>query len=126
MPILQLYLDGVSDLRPDFSMSRESIAALTVALAHEADHGLVKELHVLTFFYWLAHAASYRVVSRVFDIPKTTVHRMIHKISWAVVGLLKRIVRFPQQEEIEEVGAGFAQVAGSPAFHVPLTAATLK
>ncbi|XP_071377531.1 putative nuclease HARBI1 [Centroberyx affinis] len=122
VPILQLFFDGASNLRPDLRLSRHSIAALTTALTNEADHGWEKELHVLVFLYWLAHAASYRVVSRAFDIPKTTVHRMVHQVSGAVGGLLKRIVRFPPADQMEEVGAGFARLAGSPAFSVAVGA----
>ncbi len=41
----------------------------------------------------------------------------MHKVSQAVLGLLKRVIHFPQQHEMEDVGAGFARLAGSLAFH---------
>ncbi|KAM3857067.1 putative nuclease HARBI1 [Diretmus argenteus] len=53
-----------------------------------------------------------------FDIPKTTVHRMVHRVTWAVVGLLKRIIHFPQGNDINDVGDGFARLAGSAHFNV--------
>lgn len=37
VPILQLYSDNVSNLRPDLRLTRDSIAALSGALTHEAD-----------------------------------------------------------------------------------------
>ncbi len=70
------------------------------------------------FLYWLAHAASYRVVSLAFDIPKSTVHDIVHRISRAVIGILRRVIALPTSDDLEEVGAGFAQLAGSPAFRM--------
>ncbi len=70
------------------------------------------------FLYWLAHAASYRVVSLAFDIPKSTVHDIVHRISRAVIGILRRVIVLLTPDDLEEVGSGFAQLAGSPAFRM--------
>lgn len=51
-----------------------------------------------------------------FDIPKSTVHDIVHQISRAVTCMLKRVITFPTPDDLEAVGAGFAQLAGSPAF----------
>ncbi|XP_067221935.1 putative nuclease HARBI1 [Chanodichthys erythropterus] len=74
------------------------------------------DVEVLVFLYWLAHAASYRVVSMAFDIPKSSVHDIVLKMSRAVINILRRLITFPTPDDLEAVGAGFAQLAGSPAF----------
>ncbi|RXN13240.1 nuclease HARBI1 [Labeo rohita] len=107
--------DG-SDLRPSLWLSQQSITSLIAALRSDFDHGWETDIEVLVFLYWLAHAASYRVVSMAFDIPKSTVHDIVHRISRAVICILKRVITIPTPDDLEEVGAGFAQLAGSPAF----------
>ncbi len=92
--------------------------SLIAALKSDSDHGWEKDIEVLVFLYWLAHAASYRVVSLAFDIPKSTVHNIVHRISRAVIGILRRVITLPTLDDLEEVGAGFAQLAGSPAFRM--------
>lgn len=95
---------------------------LIAALPYEVDHGWSKDIEGVMFLFWLAHARSYRIVATVFGIPKSTVHRVVHKVSRAVLGLLKNMVRVPQGEELEEIGAGFARLAGSPAFRMAVGA----
>ncbi|KAL1250592.1 hypothetical protein QQF64_018388 [Cirrhinus molitorella] len=36
----------------------------------------------------------------------------------AVIGILRRVVSFPTLDDLEAVGEGFAQLAGSPAFRI--------
>ncbi|XP_073694470.1 uncharacterized protein [Garra rufa] len=105
VPILKLFLDRESNLRPYLRLNRQAIVNLIAALPHEVDHGWSKDIEVVMFLYWLAHAASYRVVASAFAIPKSTVHRVVHK-----------------GEEVEEIGAGFARLSGSPAFHMAVGA----
>ncbi|RXN38687.1 membrane-spanning 4-domains subfamily A member 4A-like protein [Labeo rohita] len=106
-----IYKTDGSDLRPSLRLLRQSITSLIAALRSDFDHGWETDIEVLVFLYWLAHAASYRVVSMAFDIPKSTVHDIVHRIC-----ILKRVITFPTPDDLEEVGAGFAQLAGSPAF----------
>ncbi|XP_030634121.1 elastase-1-like [Chanos chanos] len=79
IPVLRHYLDESFDLRADLRLSRQSATALCVALTLNSDHGWQKDIEVLVFLYWLAHAASFMVVSRAFDIPKSSVHLTVHK-----------------------------------------------
>ncbi|KAL0146603.1 hypothetical protein M9458_057943 [Cirrhinus mrigala] len=51
-----------------------------------------------------------------FDFPKSTVHDIVLRISRAVICILKRVITFLTPDDLEEVGAGFAQLAGSPTF----------
>lgn len=118
VPILRLYFEAGSDLRPNLRLSRQSIMSLITALRSDSDHGWEKDIGVLVFLYWLAHAASYHVVSLAFDIPKSTVHDIVHRICRAVIFILRRVTTFPTPDDLEEVGAGFVQLAGSPAFRM--------
>lgn len=74
------------------------------------------EIEVLVFMFWLASATSYRVVSRAFDIPRTTVHDIVHKVAQRILRLKGRVIAFPCAMELDAIGDGFAQLAGSPAF----------
>lgn len=118
VPIIRQYLDETVDLRPNPSLSRLSIAALTAALHFDVAHGWAKDIEVLVFIYWLAHATSYRVISTAFDIPRSTIHDIVHRISRAVIGILGQTIRFPRGDQLEEVGAGFSHLAGCPPFSV--------
>ncbi|KAL1246813.1 hypothetical protein QQF64_034816 [Cirrhinus molitorella] len=90
--------------------------SLIAALRQEYYHGWGRDIEVLVFLYWLAHAASYRVVSQAFDIPRSSVHDIVHRVTKAILGILKKVICFPNSDDLEAVGAGFAQLAGSPAF----------
>uniref|UniRef100_A0A9J7Y9A5 DDE Tnp4 domain-containing protein n=1 Tax=Cyprinus carpio carpio TaxID=630221 RepID=A0A9J7Y9A5_CYPCA len=118
VPILRLYFEDGADLRPRLQLSRQSIQSLIAAVKPECDHGWEKDVEVLVFVYWLAHAASYWVVSLAFNIPKSTVHDIVHRMSKAVIGILRQLIAFHSADDLEAVGAGFAQLAGSPAFRV--------
>ncbi|KAJ4921187.1 hypothetical protein JOQ06_025910 [Pogonophryne albipinna] len=74
-------MDQSKDLRFDYRLSRESIEALMTLLRREKTHGWVQHVEVLLVVYWLAHGLSYSVVSRVFDVPKTTVFDIVHRMS---------------------------------------------
>ncbi|KAL1277277.1 hypothetical protein QQF64_023950 [Cirrhinus molitorella] len=117
-PILRLYFEEEHDLRPSLRLSRQTITSLISVVKSDFDHGWETDIEVLVFLYWLAHAASYRVVSMAFDIPKSTVHDIVHRICRAVIGILRRVVSFPTLDDLEAVGEGFAQLAGSPAFRM--------
>ncbi|RXN03404.1 nuclease HARBI1 [Labeo rohita] len=82
----------------------------------ESDHGWERHIEVLVFLYWPAHAASYTVVSQTFDILKTSVHDIVHRVSRAVLGILRKVICFPTGDDLEAVGVGSAQLARSPAF----------
>ncbi|XP_062861636.1 putative nuclease HARBI1 [Trichomycterus rosablanca] len=115
VPILQLYFSG-ADLSTELRLSRETITSLTAALGDESDRGWSRDIEVLVFLYWLAHAASYRVVSQAFAFPKSSVHNIVHRMSGAVKELIRSIITLPTGDELERVGAGFAHLAGSSCF----------
>ncbi|KAJ8333875.1 hypothetical protein SKAU_G00411940 [Synaphobranchus kaupii] len=89
VPVLRLYFEGQEDLKTDFRMSREAMNVLMRNLEVPKRHGWELELEVLILIYWLAHGASYSVVSRVFGMPKTSVLRAVHKIADLLLAIQK-------------------------------------
>ncbi|XP_034722167.1 protein ALP1-like, partial [Etheostoma cragini] len=75
-------------MRVDFRLSRRSFHGLMAILGTACDHGWGPVIESLVFLFWLASASSYRVV-----------------------------VRLPTEDDLPEIGAGFARLAGSAAFH---------
>ncbi len=71
---------------------------------------------MLVFVFWLASATSYRVVSRAFDIPQSTVHDIVHRVANKIVSKRAQVISFPAVEELQEIGDGFAHLAGSAFF----------
>ncbi|KAJ8362309.1 hypothetical protein AAFF_G00384540 [Aldrovandia affinis] len=101
MPVLRLYLDEDADLKPDYRLSRASLQHLIGMLRSHQDHGWGHYLEVLVFVFWLASATSYRVVSRSFNIPRTTVHDMVHWVTKKLLKLKNRVIHFPSHTDLE-------------------------
>ncbi|KAK0134426.1 putative nuclease HARBI1 [Merluccius polli] len=105
------------DTRPDFRLGREAIQVLLGALQTERQHGWGPTLETLVFLFWIATGSAYRVVARVFGMPITSIHRMVHRIAEEVVAVREKFIRLPQtEEELLAMGEGFARLAGHPAF----------
>ncbi|XP_034741089.1 protein ALP1-like [Etheostoma cragini] len=92
-------------MRVDFRLSRGSFHALMAILGTGSDHGWGPVIEALVFLFWLASGTSYRVVSRAFAMPRTTVHRAVHKTSRKVLSLLPQVVRLPTEEDFPHVGS---------------------
>ncbi|KAK0139039.1 Protein ALP1-like [Merluccius polli] len=61
--------------------------------------------------------ASYRVVSRVFGMPRSTVHRIVHRVTGEVVAIRHKVIHFPKTaEDLAAVTRGFAGLARHRAF----------
>lgn len=71
---------------------------------------------VIIFLFWMACGTSFRVVSKSFDIPRSTVHRIAHRILNRIVSLIPEIVRLPSENDLHAIGLGFARKAGSAVF----------
>ncbi|KAL4007933.1 hypothetical protein ACER0C_001785 [Sarotherodon galilaeus] len=115
IPILSISFTG-ADLKPAFRLSRPSINMLLQMLPREKQHGWNHEIEVLVTIYWLACGASYRVTADIFSMPVATVCRIVHNVIEEMMGILHHVIHFPNAEEMEEVGAGFARLAGNEAF----------
>ena len=79
-------------------------------------HGWSHEIEVLVTIYWLACGASYRVTSEIFFMATATICRIVHNVVKETMTILHRVIHFPKPEELEEVGAGFARLAGHEGF----------
>ncbi|XDV39630.1 hypothetical protein PO909_008836, partial [Leuciscus waleckii] len=90
VPVLDRFFNDM-DTRPDFRPSREALTALLDLLRSERQHGWGSTIETLVFLFWLACGTSYRVVSRAFDIPRSTVHRIAEE----VVAIRHQVIRFP-------------------------------
>ena len=116
MPVLQRFFQG-EDTRPDFRLSRQAIQVLLGVLQTERQHGSGPTMETLVFLFWIATGAAYRVVSRAFGIPMSSVHRMVHSIAEEVVAVRGSFIKLPSNdEEVKAMGEGFALLAGHPAF----------
>ncbi|KAG9337226.1 hypothetical protein JZ751_029616 [Albula glossodonta] len=116
VPVLEVFFDEDRDLQLDFRLSRQAIHSRLGMLPNRRDHGWGYIFEMLVFIYWLACGTSYRVVSEVFDIPRSTVHRMVHRIADDILKILPRVIRFPVPEDLDCVGEGFARLAQHRAF----------
>ncbi len=116
LPVLRLYLDKEVDLKPDYRLNRAFLEHLIGITCSQQDHEWGHYLEVPVFVFWLASATSYRVVSQSFNIPCTTVHDMVHKVSRKLLKITNQIICFPSLAKQEDVGNRFTCLAGSPAF----------
>uniref|UniRef100_UPI003AAF2656 putative nuclease HARBI1 n=1 Tax=Centroberyx gerrardi TaxID=166262 RepID=UPI003AAF2656 len=116
VPVLRMYMDVERDMRIDFRMSRQAFSGLLNILHQERDHGRGHHLEVLIFVFWLAHGVSYRVTARAFDVPKSTIFRVVHRIAKEIRRCKPKVIFFPSPNTLEEVGRGFGQLAQHEAF----------
>ncbi|XP_024858087.1 protein ALP1-like [Kryptolebias marmoratus] len=116
VPILRLWFDVEAELKQDFRLSRRTMHGLQRLLQRDQDHGWGNQLEVLIYVYWLAHGLSYRVVSSVFNVPRSTVHRIIHKVAQSIWLHLHQAISFPQTEDLQEAGRRFVELSGTAAF----------
>eukprot|EP00064_Thunnus_orientalis_P001663 superscaffoldBa00000114_g1666 len=83
----------------------------------ERRHGWGATVETLLFLFWLASGALYRVVSRMFGMPRSTVYRMVHRITEEVVAIRHKVIHLPKTvEALEAVSRGFAGLARHRAF----------
>ncbi|CAI5670200.1 unnamed protein product [Oreochromis niloticus] len=116
VPVLDRFFNN-EDTRPDFRLSRESLKVLLNLLNQDRPHGWGATIEVLVFLFWLASGASYRVVSRVFAIPRSTVHRIVHRVTEEVVAIRHQVIHLPRTpEDLDVLSNGFAGLARHRAF----------
>ncbi|KAL3972473.1 nuclease HARBI1 [Sarotherodon galilaeus] len=116
VPVLDRFFSQ-EDPRPDFRLSRESLAVLLNLLNQDRRHGWGATIEILVFLFWLASGASYRVVSRVFGMPRSTVHYIFHRVTKEVLAIRYQVIHLPTTpEDLEVVSRGFAGLARHRAF----------
>lgn len=113
--VRHLLLDYLRDERLDFErhfrISRPTFHRLRGLLGSQrgAATGWGVEVELLVFLHWLSAGASYRAVSTVFGIPRTSVHNIVYRYVDALVGRIRDVIRVPQtREELQIVCSGFA------------------
>ncbi|XP_028332348.1 putative nuclease HARBI1 [Gouania willdenowi] len=116
VPLLRLYGNPEACLKREFSVTRQSVALLLKLIHNPRDHGYGQEFQVLMFLYCLAHGLSLPVVARAFGVPKSTVHRAIHKMASEIKAKLGAVVSLPSPDELPNIGEGFCRLGHSPAF----------
>uniref|UniRef100_A0A669BZ14 DDE Tnp4 domain-containing protein n=1 Tax=Oreochromis niloticus TaxID=8128 RepID=A0A669BZ14_ORENI len=116
VPVLDRFFND-DDTRPNFHLSRESVNMLLNHLNQDRRHCWGATIEVLVFAFWLASGASYRVVSRVFAIPHSTVHRIVHRVTEEVVAIRHQVIHLPRtSEDLHIVSHGFTELARHRAF----------
>ncbi|CAJ1087247.1 protein ALP1-like isoform X1 [Xyrichtys novacula] len=116
VPVLQQFFAG-DDTREDFRLSRESLAVLLDLLHQDRRHGWGATIETLVLLFWLARGASYPVVSRVFGMPRSTVHRIVHRVTEEVVAIRHRVIYLPRSaDDLAAITRGFAGLARHRAF----------
>ncbi|XP_062418244.1 uncharacterized protein LOC134129044 [Pungitius pungitius] len=115
VPILRLWFDEEAEIKQDLRLTRTAMNSLQRLLDRNQDHGWGNQLEVLIYTYWLAHGLSYRVVAKVFNVPRPTVFRVIHKVAQNIWNNLNKAISFPH--DLQAVGQGFVALSGTPAFH---------
>ena len=86
-------------------------------LGQDRRHGWGATIETLVFLFWLASGASCRVVSRVFGMLRSTVHRIVHRVTEEVVAICHQVIHLPRTaEDLEAVSRGFAGLARHRAF----------
>lgn len=104
-----------ADLKPAFSLSRDTVNVLVRMLPRQKPHGWSHEIEVAVCLYWLACGTSCSVTADIFAILRATVSRIVHSLVEEMMAILHKIIHFPKPEKMEEVGAGFARLAGHEA-----------
>ncbi|XP_058468810.1 uncharacterized protein LOC131443306 [Solea solea] len=115
VPIISMFMSG-ADTKPALRLSRDSLDIFFQMLPHNKSHGWSHEVEVLVTVYWLACGASYRVTADIFDMPLSTICRIVHKTVDNMMTIIHQVIHFPKHEELEVVGSGFARLADHEAF----------
>ena len=80
IPLEQIFLNLLKGMCYDYCLSRPSIKVLIASLRRKKTHSWVQYIEVPLAVNWLTQGLSYNVVSRVLDVPKTTVFDIVHPI----------------------------------------------
>ncbi|MEQ2264159.1 hypothetical protein XENORESO_021054 [Xenotaenia resolanae] len=84
-------------------------------------------IETLVFLFWLASGTSYRVVCRVFGMPRSTVHRIVHRVTEEMVAIRHQVIYLLKTpEDMKAVSREFAGLDATELFLkllVQLTAA---
>nr|XP_023674188.1 putative nuclease HARBI1 [Paramormyrops kingsleyae] len=101
-----------------YKFDRQSIYDLSdrLQLDHSTNRScaLPAALQLMIALRFYATGSFQAVIGDVFHVHKSTVCRVIHRISNAIAGLLNTVVKFPSKPEEDEIATNFFNVAGFP------------
>ncbi|XP_045905702.1 protein ALP1-like [Micropterus dolomieu] len=90
----------------------QALRVLLGLLNQERRHRWGAMIETLVFLFWLANGASYRVVSRVFAMPRSTVHRIVHRVTEEVGDFRHKVIHLLKtHDELQPISRGFAGLA---------------
>ncbi|KAL7383712.1 hypothetical protein ABVT39_016350 [Epinephelus coioides] len=110
-PNIPICNDPETCLKRDLRLTQQSVSLLLRIIHSLRDHGWGQELELLMFLYSLAHGLSLSVVCHVFGVPRSTVHRVIHRIAAEIKAKLGTLISLPSQDMLPDIGMGFCQLA---------------
>lgn len=113
-------MDTLNDqqLRLHYRFGRQSIYDLSDRL--DLDHPTFRSsalpafLQLMIALRFYATGSFQSVLAEVFQIHRSTVCRVVHRVSKALTRLLSTVVKFPSRQEEDEIAAHFFNVAGFP------------
>ena len=94
-------------------MGQRCFNHLNSVLQSKTDRGYSSATNLLVFLYWIGTGCCYRVVSVSFEIPRSSIRNIIHRMLFVVCSLSKQVIRLPRTEaEIKGIGQAFAAKVG--------------
>lgn len=63
------------------------------------------------------NGVSYRVAARAFDVPKSTVCRIVHRVAFDIRRCKANVISFPTANMLGDIGRAFGQLAQHDAFN---------
>lgn len=82
----------------------------------EKPHGWSIEVELMIFLFWLASGCSYRIVGVSFEMPRSTICRILHKYLKLFAKNIEQFVALPKEEDLERIGIGFCKLANNMCF----------
>ena len=115
-----------------FRLSKEAVLILLneiniVDNYKETFYTVPAMLQLLITLHFFSSSCYQRTDGDIFGIHRTTVCRIVKKISWAIASLSNRYIKFPDNRELLNVKSKFKDIAGIPGIvgaidctHIPI------
>ena len=104
-----------TDITNHIRLSRGSFLSFCALLKNDYIPGSWSlEIEIYTFLVWLAAGCSYRVLSMVTEIPRSTICNIIHRVLKITTSKIKEVIKTPQLHQLPEIAEGFCALARKP------------
>lgn len=107
--VIQGILDGDIDTTTKNIRIGPSTFRRIVTLIPGKRSGWAVEIDLICFLYWLAETCSYRTISNLFDLPRSTVETIIHRMLDIILGLRNVISNSALRDNYDEIGRQFCR-----------------